>query len=257
MPFSCLMSFAQGFSSVYSCAKIYLPQILSHCGGRHLIHFNLKDSSFYLSSTESSPSAETKVIGSVFLDQLPNAQHQLISMSSASVSGTGQHVPLILGQSLFSLKVHAPSSPQDLARSALLSLASVFRQFFSPGSFLLLRQVNRKGKKETFIFAFTLFFYLPLFPSCSVGSWTLRKQKPRWSLGCKMSFKEQYQWKQNRAEGGEKPSFGPSNASSDNLVECLEQVFPIRANQNRLKQPGLSAPGLLSHHVGLLEEGGD
>ena len=42
-----------------------------------------------------------------------------------------------------------------------------------------------------------------------------------------------------------------------NLVECLEQVFPIRANQNRLKQPGLSAPGLLSHHVGLLEEGGD
>ena len=35
--------------------------------------------------------------------------------------------------------------------------------------------------------------HLPLFPSCSVGSWTLRKQKPRWSLGCKISFKEQYQ----------------------------------------------------------------
>ena len=114
IPFSCLMSFAQGFSSVYSCAKICLPQILCHCGGRHLIHFNLKDSSFHLSSTESSPSAETKVIGSVCLDQLPNAQHQPISMSSASVSGTGQHVPLILGQSLFSLKVHPPSSPQKV-----------------------------------------------------------------------------------------------------------------------------------------------
>lgn len=100
IPLSCLMSFAQGFSSVYSCAKICLPQSLSHCGGRYLIHFNLKDSSFHLSSTESSPSAETKVIGRVFRDRLPNAQHQPISMPSASVSGTGQHVPLILGQSL-------------------------------------------------------------------------------------------------------------------------------------------------------------
>ena len=179
MTFSCLMSFAQGFSSVYSCAKICLPQILSHCGGRHLIHFNLKDSSFHLSSTESSPSAETKVIGSVFLDQLPNAQHQLISMSSASVSGPGQQVPLILGQSLFSLKVYAPSSPQDLARSALLSLASVFRQFFSPGSFLLLRQVNRKGKKETFIFAFTLFFYLP----AGVQPWLIQGIRRRGGVG--------------------------------------------------------------------------
>lgn len=154
------MSFAQGFSSVYSCAKICLPQILSHCGGRHLIHFNLKDSSFHLSSTESSPSAETKVIGSVCLDQLPNPQHQPISMSSASVSGTGQHVPLILGQSLFSLKVHPPSSPQDLARSTLLPLASVFMQFFSPGSFLL-KTSEQKGEKRNLHFC----FYSLLLPS--------------------------------------------------------------------------------------------
>ena len=121
--------------------------------------------------------------------------------------GLGNMSLLFQANHSFSFKVHPPSSPQDLARSTLLSLASVFRQFFSPGSFLLLSE--QKGGKETFIFAFALFFYLPLFPSLSVGSWALQKQEPRWSLGCKMSFKEQYQWKQNRAEAGEKPSFGP------------------------------------------------
>lgn len=60
----------------------------------------------------------------------------------------------------FSFKVHPPSSPQDLARSTLLSLASVFRQFFSPGSFLLLSE--QKRGKETFILLLLSSFTFPV-----------------------------------------------------------------------------------------------
>lgn len=106
--------------------------------------------------------------------------------------GPGNMSLLFWANHFLALKSTLPLLPKTLLGqpSCLLPVSSCNSSPLDPS---YSRQVNRKGKKETFIFAFTLFFYLPLFPSLSVGSWTLWKQKSKWSLGCKMSFKEQYQ----------------------------------------------------------------
>lgn len=143
------------------------------------------------------------------------------------------NMSLLFWANHFSLKVHPPSSPQDFARSTLLPLASVFMQFFSPGSFLL-KTSEQKGEKETFIFAFTLFFIFPCFHHSlwAVGLSGNRSQSGVWDARCHLRNNTS---ESRTGQREEKPSFGPGNASSDSSMECLEQVFPIGANQNRLK----------------------
>lgn len=161
------------------------PRILSHRGGKCLVHLTLKDSPFHLSSNWSSPSAGTEVIGQRVPDLHTTPQNNRVTPSIHP-----QPQPQRVGNtSLCSRPITLPGrrvgphSPDLTLLSINYPLSSIFKHPLSTGSFLSFLLLNKQKEKRNpcFCFCSLLFPFLvnsskDLFPPLSVGDWVLCKK---------------------------------------------------------------------------------